>query len=170
VPRIAATLGSLLLIACSIGVNAVRYPAVSQMVGAAYDAGGNDATPTPGPAVVTAVTAAKPVADTPLPLKVRELPPPSMTGETAAVADPTEAGPVQKPLVEPVGHIREVRPLPTASDPPPLDSASSSNPSADDAQTELRRLPPVESDRGATASMISPPPSVVRSYPSTGVN
>jgi hypothetical protein len=168
VPRIAATLASLLLIVCSIGVNIARYPIVSQMV-SGLDSPSTPvasaeppaaAEPAPQPPVKLTPPMAKPAAEaSPAPAanrpspaaKKSRTPPLSQPAKSAAkpARVPTAVtASIENPM--PVGRILDVRPLV-----PVVPAAETGEPArlarVDQAGDEVRRLP--------TLDMVVPGPS-----------
>ena len=178
VPKFAATMASLLLIASAIGVNIARYPIVWQMVGRLDD---------PQQAVVSSQPATQTVAPTtpPAPAEAIAMPTPSPTPEKSAqtvgftqtvATTPVPSLPVKptEPAApaglnsdvgtnngEPTGHIVGVRPMTPVV---PADTASMSTAS----DTGVRRLPPADQVTAtATDLMSSADDDAPASYPST---
>jgi hypothetical protein len=143
VPRLAATLASLLLIASSIGVNIARYPRVGRTMDAT--AAGAAETASPSQTASEAPRVEKPEANQ-LPLRpevaapaVRETLPDVASGDphsdrmVALAPQPVAA---QKDTSVP---IVDVRPMVSVGDAPTIGMESPVNPS------RFQRLPPVES-------------------------
>ncbi|MGA2035432.1 MAG: hypothetical protein ABSG68_24555 [Thermoguttaceae bacterium] len=159
-PRVAATMMSLVLIACAIGVNTARYPVVWQMVSAPYEL------PAPGPAAragplakaetpAGATAWASPsLADTPSPnsssAMVRQIERP-----VAAAPAGAEGGNAQ--AAEPLVHVRAVRAVSGISE----GQGTLALPGG--AGGEIRRLPPAPPMDAATIAA-GPWPD----YPDTG--
>lgn len=159
VPRIAATLASLLLIVSSIGVNIARYPIVSQMVGgldhpsspvAKADSPGEVA-PAPQQPAKKAITAAKPAV--PAEHRRSKKMPQASVSPTAkapiAAATVVDVSPAAAATPAPMGRILDVGPLvPVVQAGQPAEPARIAQ--VDD---EVRRLPAVDPVVPATQPM-----------------
>jgi hypothetical protein len=176
VPRIAAALASLLLVASSIGVNIARYPTVGQTVGGAAPVALSASTaPTPvAQAVAPARPAAtaKPTAPPALPEKpavavVSSPPAKPVSAKPAAVATPPKkpATTVADSSV-PTGHILAVHPLVPSN---PFSARAEASPPATAAEMVVR-LPPVDpaapiDDAASTSNADPPSPYLVTDTP-----
>ena len=172
VPRLAATLASLLLIASSIGVNIARYPQVGQTA----DTGQPADAAQPAPPVPAAQPASLVERTNPDPLPAREtkiepakspvLPAvaPAKNTHVAAPVDPHPAAKMAPAQPEPVVTILNVRPLvPIASLPIATGGAE---PLA--GSDEVRRLPPVKPGVSAIPEIPAGGSDGARPYPATG--
>jgi hypothetical protein len=163
VPRIAATLGSFLLVACAIGVNTARYPVVWEMVVAAHESPGPEGTTQPVAPPETAPVPAS-AADAGTAGQRSE----GAASQAATIAPTTPALPstpsaaLEPDRLEPVGRIVGVRPI---ASPSPEAAASPT------AESGVRRLPPVDGMEQAAAtspdSVSALPAGQIPVYPST---
>ena len=170
VPKFAATLASLLLIASSIGVNIARYPQVGRTIDAGQRTGATE------PANIAAAARQTSPIET---VNPETLPPresesePARPPQAAAVApttNPRPEGPSGPPPIsgtagpqpQPAVPILEVRPMvPVAS----LQTAGGADPPV--GADEVRRLPPVEPAGSAVAELPAAELDEAQSYPAT---
>jgi hypothetical protein len=175
-PKTAATMTGLLLAACSIGFNTIRYPIVSEMVGPAlaYAPSGEPLPPAP---------AAPPMQPEP--------PSPASAPSNSAAGNPPAAQAEVQPVPDVAGAIADAA-LPaaeladsaaaarddgaaTASTSPekplaPVSLAAVSGPAAAaDPSGAVRRLPPVDLSPPAAGRDWQPTGGSIPVYPSTGI-
>ena len=171
VPKFAATLASLLLIASSIGVNIARYPQVGRTIDAGQRTDAAE-TANSAPAAQQSDLMETPNSDS-LPSRDAAIEPARLS-QVSAVAPPENAR-VEKPFdpkpvagatrtqPPPALPILDVRPLvPVASLPT---AAGAAGPPA--GYDEVRRLPPVEPGTGAVAEHQAAGSDEARSYTAT---
>jgi hypothetical protein len=170
VPKLAANLASLLLIASSIGVNMARYPQIGQAVDKGQPADGAHAVDTarsPEPSIViqgeseNALAATATVADATTPRQAKAV----TAVDKPQDESPSDSLPVVNPLPAqpaPEATILEVRPL------VPVPGLRTAPATADvsNLRDEVRRLPPVDSE--VPGVEVSSPDNPVKSlYPGT---
>jgi hypothetical protein len=167
-PKFAATLASLLLIASSIGVNIARYPQVGRIVDAGQPTEVVDTARSTPPAQQSSCVETANVD--PSPTRKSEIEP-AKPPQAAAVApaepprpsDPVDAKPVAPtptPQPQPAATILDVRPMvPVASL-----QAATDPPTGND---EVRRLPPLEPAGSAIAELRAGQPDETESYTTT---
>ncbi len=159
VPKLAATLASLLLIASSIGVNIARYPQVGRII----DAG----PPTATAAIANSEPARSPQIAVITPAENARVggpfdPTPAAGPAEAAGAAPSTLGPGRESRTETAVTILDVRPMvPVAG----VQSAGASDPTA--GPDEVRRLPPVEPSVPAVDDLQAAGPDETGQYPAT---
>ncbi len=167
-PKIAATLASLLLIASSIGVNIARYPQVGRAVDAAQRSDAtemeNSARKSQPSGLVEGarpdcLPANEPQVDPPRPPQAGAAGP----AEIAGVQQPNDSKPAVGSQPQPAATILDVRPMvPVAS----LQAvAGQAEPLVDHA--EVRRLPPVEPGGAVVADLQAGGGDEAAPYPAT---
>lgn len=159
-PKFAATLASLLLIASSIGVNIARYPQVGRSVEPAEQVGAAEtANSTPVSQQSDLVETANPDA-----LPGRRATEPAQPSQAVPVAPlaspPVEGAPrAQGPAVA----ILDVRAMVPVAGLPAV-GGTASPPTAFD---EVRRLPPIELSASAASDLQETRPNLAEPYPAT---
>jgi len=158
VPKLAATLASLLMIASSIGVNIARYPRVGHsidpQVGRTNDHGQADV----APAEPAQAANPEPITLPPPPVETAQAVPPTKANESASNGEAKQQSGMVTPVTVPIIDVRPMAPAANSQ------TDSGNSPAADD---QVQRLPPVETN-GFTMQDAEPAsPNDSASYPTT---
>ena len=162
-PKLAATLASLLLIASSIGVNIARYPQVGRAIDPSQAAAAEAASAAPAAQSSSGETASADALPAKADGRTAEAPRPvDAARELVQTQRATEKSPAPPPLPASTDvPIIDVRPmLPAASEPPGEDHSAT-------ATDELRRLPPVEDNALAVVNTEPDTTDIGTAYPAT---
>jgi hypothetical protein len=163
VPKLAATLASLLLMASSIGVNIARYPQVGRTIHTAQANAAETANPPQAKGQTLPAETFKsdyPPAKTEVAADTVEEPRP-LTAKSESIPDRTiaqAAAPVQKDIAVPIVDVRPMAPLARPR------SNGGDSPAGGDV---VRRLPPIEANRLTEADIESACTKVGAAYPTT---
>ena len=157
-PRSAATIFGLVLVAASIGFNTWRYPIVWRMAGPIAAPEVAVASPQPPTATPAAPRAEPPKAELP---SAAPLPAPLMEDAAKPTADARSTA-VEHPAPAPTNLERPLAPVPRMAT---MDKTTGA-----DAAAAVRRLPPVDPNvPPAAVGYVSAPGNAVPMYPSTGI-
>ena len=170
VPKFAAILASLLLIASSIGVNIERYPQVGRTIDAGQRTDAAEPVNSPPAApqsgrVETANPDALPAREAEIePAKPSQVAtvPPAENARVEEASNPKQTAATAHSQPEPAATILDVRPMVPATDLPT--AAGADRPAGAD---EVRRLPPLEPGTSAIAEPQAAASGAAVQYPAT---